>query len=209
MAVVYAGGVLKRSSLVRSALFAVTFFAGFGLGGMFIFWFAYTPVYDEYDIRQRAKAFDTFVQQVVNYVIENDGYVPADPYRALVESGAVSSFDEFIYQMRPVTFDLDYIAVRLNSDMSSNFRGVFFYLLVEKIGEIWVCYTDGTWARESCKISFSVPPYQENMVTYRAMLTQAGYPYWHNTKTKAEWIKNNRDQLLWDPERKIYVPLNR
>ena len=159
---------------------------------------------DDADIELQEKRFDALVQKVKSYLMDNDGWLPADPYKALLLSGSVESSQDFFPGFDIVRFEFLSLPPRLNPNLALNRRAVLFWYLHRERSEKWICFMDGTWVREPARSS---PSYDAAaQMKWRDDFHRAGYPYWKSVRDKAEWIERNRSNLVWDPELKLYVP---
>lgn len=150
-----------------------------------------------------ARHFASVVAAWDGYVIAHDGDLPADPYKVLIDSGTVRSWDE----LRWYSFAGD-VPPRINPDIGKNGHWAMFVWERKDIGEQWDCYADGTWARVPIPSGPSTQPsphlHDLNSVD---RLKAAGYPVWRwrNDADRAAWLAANRDKLVWDDARRMYV----
>ena len=99
--------------------------------------------------------------------------------------------------------------VRINKDLQQNARAPFFWIVRQDIAEIWVCYLDGTWERESRRGVQDIGKlsmFGESKMRWAKQFYDAGYPYWQSMKDKAAWVNEHKDRLLWDGDRGMFVP---
>ena len=161
-------------------------------------------------------------ERVLQLIIENDGYIPVDPYLALIQSGKIKSFYEFWIEDGVITFDMEGLPVRINPDLKQNRKIILFWARVP--GE-WrlVCYCDGTtevWTKSGKWIEVDAgertyryvkgwkPPSDIDIRDEaRQLLRKAGYPdwHWHSVEEKRQWIEENKNRLIWDNTLRMYV----
>ena len=67
-------------------------------------------------------------ERVLQLIIENDGYIPVDPYLALIQSGKVKSFYEFWIEDSIIAFDMKELPVRINPDLKQNRKIILFWV---------------------------------------------------------------------------------
>ena len=164
----------------------------------------------DYEVQQMLKQFQRLVDGANSYIVENDGFIPADFYRALVDSGKVGSFEDFVFSdSRAARCQWWKIPPRVNPELRRNARGVLFWVFIDDVSETWACYFDGTWERETHDGRLGQMNYLQLGRKYTAAMHDAGFPSWMSVSEKREWIRENRDRLVWDDERRMYVPSKR
>src|SRR5947208_409163 len=72
---------------------------------------------EHWSLKQEMDGFESFVQQWNRYIETRDGFVPSDPYRALIDAGIVDSYAS----LRCISFE-PWLPPRLNPDLSRNPR---------------------------------------------------------------------------------------
>lgn len=165
---------------------------------------------NDQDVLREANQFQGLVESVMSYVRSHDGEIPADPYGGLVASGSVKHFDDFIIGDTLVQFDIDDIPPRINVDLSKNVQAPLFYLYPKGLREVWACFANGTWERIPLKFTFlELNSFAENQERWRNTFHDAGFPYWGYTiEIKEAWMKSEDGKVIWDEERRMYVPTN-
>jgi len=101
-----------------------------------------------YEIAEQTSRFESLVNKVKTYIVAHNGEIPADLYRAMVESGVVDSYAEFMYiRDEVVHIPILTLPPLVNKNLSQNVRAPLFWLNMDRVAETWVCYLDGTWQR--------------------------------------------------------------
>jgi len=150
-----------------------------------------------------------------DYLREHDGFIPADPYRALVESGKVTSFSDFLFDGHYAVPE-PLMPVRVNPNLEENPRFpllLWFYdtwwnsefdPTMHSESYVWVAWADGTVTHERVAAG---SPYIEAFNRWEGLYKEAGYPNLLAMPfaERAKWIADHRDQLMWDAALRIYV----
>lgn len=130
------------------------------------------------------------------------GAWPESLWKAYDEPNVITSFHDLVFQTKQVPFYfLHETPVKLNKDLSKNTKAPLFWLVYEGIGEIWTFYTDGTVERKRTPATRGGIPFE----WYSKFHKTAGFPYWGVPEMKDEWIRQNRDKLVWDDKEGMYV----
>lgn len=145
----------------------------------------------EQPLEDQDTMFSTLVNDWNKRVIENKGYIPGDPYRALVDWGVVTSYAG----LRQINF-VGYIPPRLNPDLSLNPKKAIFCQTRTDLKSQWVAYANGTWER----LSTNSTPAEFRYDDY----VSAGYAH-VNMKERDAWIERNRARLVWDSGKRMYL----
>lgn len=191
---------MKRKLPSPGLVFAA--FAIFVLGGIsgalwdriYVFWSG-PKTYARYnDLDAEVNSFNRFVDLWNGYVRSHDGVIPTDPYRGLIDSGTVETYA----QLRGIVFEGS-IPPRINPDLRQNAKRTVFFQTRDELEEVWMAFADGTWSR----VSFRNVAKQDS--DWQGALAHAGYPEWKSAREKDAWIAANRDKLVWDAQKKIYV----
>jgi len=163
---------------------------------------------NDYEVTQQAARFNELVQKVLSYIEARHGEMPVDPYRDLVQSGAVPSFRDFLFSGSVVLFEPMRLPPKIHRDLSKNAKAPFFWLPRPDILEVWVCHLDGTWEREKrCTAQLgTLGRFGESLLRWDKDFHGAGYPYWASIEEKEAWIAREEDGLLWDEKKRMYVP---
>ena len=141
------------------------------------------------------------------YIVAHDGFLPADPYRALLEAGAVDAFLDFQIGQEFVSFNTFELPPRLNVEMRLNPKHELFSVYYRGPNELWIMNMDGTVERRACGVDLDVMA--KNALASSAWSQQfhrAGYPYWESVPDKQKWTDSNKAKLTWDPAYQMYVP---
>ena len=150
-------------------------------------------------------AFKKLADAVKLYLKENGGYLPADPYRGLIESGKVDSFNDFWFGGRAVEFDILDLPGRLNVQLAMNPKHSLFSVYYESLDEEWSMLMNGEVVRR--KIRRPAGKVLQDELAWSHNFHNAGYPYWESVTDKQKWLDANRENLKWDPALEMYVPL--
>lgn len=166
------------------------------------------------EIEQEMARFVETKDIVFELIDENDGYLPADLYRALIETHKVESYAYFSGES--IVFPLLRLPARVNTDLGQNRRLVLFWKSVS-MGEKWLCYSNGTWERwgkggrriyyrdGTCKhLKTDRLDYDFEIQAWDA-LKSAGYPVWRTVTEKEQWIRDNKKSLVWDETVRMYI----
>ena len=125
-------------------------------------------------------------------------------YTAVMESNRVYTFGELVFfGNRVPEYCIDDVPVRLNVDLSKNAKGRLFWLDYADIHERWEFYTDGTVSRVGRGVSPSRPSVPQ--MQWRMKCESAGYPIWGTAEIKDEWYRQNKDKLVWDEGKGLYI----
>jgi hypothetical protein len=194
----------------RRCLVLITIITTAATGG----WYAARAYYAPYSLGlyiddgapdRHFAAFNKLADAVKAYLQEHDGYLPADVYRALIESGKVDSFSDFWFVDRVVEFDMMDLPARLNVQLAKNPNHALFSVYYETLDEEWSMLMNGQVVRR--KISRPAGKAIHDELTWSHNLHNAGYPYWESVTDKQKWLDANRQNLQWDPALEMYVPL--
>lgn len=176
------------------AIFVLGSISGALLDRIYVFWFG-PKTYARYnDLDAEVNSFNRFVDLWNGYVRSHDGVIPTDPYRGLIDSGTVESYA----LLRGIVFEGS-LPPRINPDLEQNPRRTVFFEVRNDLEEVWTVFADGTWSR----VSFKDDAKQDS--DWHGALANAGYPEWKSAREKDAWIAENRDKLVWDAQKKIYV----
>ena len=160
--------------------------------------------------------FVSLRDRVFKFIIANDGYIPADPYRGLIEAGEVESYREFMFGDHAVVFRPSHLPVRLNIEIPLNRPLVFFWLWGPG-GERWLCFTNGSWERwgdsekwvygtdGTCRHVAGCQPEYDFEVEASQLLKKAGHPSWPRVDMKRRWIESNKSKLVWNAALGMYT----
>lgn len=146
------------------------------------------------DLGPDKEQFKRFVTIWNRYLQENAGFVPADPYKALVMSENIESFNA----IRDIEF-APCLPVRLSEDPGKNPKEVLFWRQVPGLG-LWIGFADGTWTEE---ITENHRP--ADILFWCRVMRRGGFPEWNGVRNKEEWLATNRNSLIWDPKNQVYV----
>lgn len=141
------------------------------------------------------QAFASVVAAWNKYLVEHGGDRPADPYRVMLDIGAVKDVRELRW------FDfLDDLPPRVNPSLAKNGKWAVFCRHRADLGEDWVSYADGTWAR------VKVPGPHVSLNSASA-LEHAGYPWrtWKTPEDRVRWLDENSGRLSWDQSSQMYL----
>lgn len=153
------------------------------------------PAGDETEVSRDVALFGAFVHSWTTYIQDHDGYIPADPYRGLIEAGITPSYAD----IRAIVFESS-LPPRINSDLRQNPRAAVFWEVRSDLSEVWTCYANGDWERLTFQQSNQNDPYW-----WRHAAEKSGLPVWKSLKEKDDWIRGNRNRLFWDSQLKLYV----
>lgn len=144
--------------------------------------------------------FVAFVKVWNDHVASRDGFLPRDPYRGLLDSGRISQFE----LLRPIHF-VQLLPVRLNPQLSQNPHWVIFWIRRNDLRETWNYFADGTWSKLPFGKRLTVQEFSElDLDTWRQAWIDGGFPNIEMNECDA-WVAVNRDRVVWDPSRRIYV----
>jgi hypothetical protein len=146
------------------------------------------------DVAHQQVGFQQFVDTWNKYVVKQDGFIPVDPYRGLIESGTFETYDE----LRGIVFNRC-LPPRINPVLARNPKRAVFWQDREDLSEVWTAYADGSWARIPYGRSAS------NDDDWCGLRAATGYPSWHTLSEKSEWVRTNKGRLVWDEMRRMYV----
>jgi hypothetical protein len=130
-------------------------------------------------------------------IAEHDGWIPPDPYMALVSSGKVESFQDLVNAR--IQFLMEDLPPRIQSVPSQNAKGILFVADMSYLGEVWIYHLDGTWSRHSDHEASGL------IESWHEKFRRAGFPHWSSLKDRAAWIETHKNALVWDPNAKLYV----
>lgn len=145
-------------------------------------------------ISDQAARFGRIVDSWNAYIVHHDGYLPNDLYRVIYESGELMGYRELANYDACTT-----LPVRLNPDLPKNVKWPIFWEDRPDLGEIWICYADGTWSR--------IKAGQNDGGSWYQAMWAAGFPLWDTQFLKDErgWIRDHGDELIWDQTRRLYA----
>lgn len=136
------------------------------------------------------------------YIIIHDGVIPDDPYRALVDMGAVADYE----QLKSYSF-VGNAPPLICRELTRNPKFTIFSRN-GPLNQQWLCFADGTWARVA--LDGAAPPGSD--LDADRLLRHAGYPLstWFGLgsgmwRARSQWVAQNRDKLVWDPSLQMYV----
>ena len=79
---------------------------------------------------------------------------------------------------------------------------------MKNLGEVWNCYSDGTWERVKLPAA-GLYPTRPSRPTLNSMdrLKAVGYPVWkwRDFGDRAAWLAQNKKQLVWNDQLGMYV----
>ena len=144
------------------------------------------------EARLRAERFAEVWQE---FVKENDGWIPSDPYRALIEGGQVGEY----VAMRDLHF-VRFLPPRVHPDQKENAKLPVFSVVVEEGVSAWVYHGDGsieffTWDSDP----------RPQPIDWPAVMRAAGFEEWKSVRERDEWVAKNKDRLEWDPQKRMFV----
>lgn len=159
------------------------------------------PVYgadisSEGAIHQQSLRFSKLVFDWAASVRQADGYLLEDPYTFAERTGCMNGRGELRF------FDVERpLPPRLNRELRRNPHLRVFAWERPDLDEVWECYADGTWARVSAKRAGFLGS------GWYGLLKSAGFPVssWEFHGDRKMWIEQNRDRLVWDESRRMYV----
>jgi hypothetical protein len=105
-----------------------------------------------------------------SFIVSHDGYLPEDPYSAILGSGAAAGMK----QLRWYDFGV-HVPPRINSELKTNLRWHMFVLRRDDLGQCWVCYGDGSWERIS-EAATVVSPFRTDGLTRLARCARPVIP---------------------------------
>lgn len=88
------------------------------------------------DIRQEEQWFESILQSLILEIQVRNGYIPSDPYLALVESGRVKSFFEFMAFDRAIRIEPLQLPARINVNVEENAKLILFWIFGEDGGRL-------------------------------------------------------------------------
>lgn len=162
------------------------------------------------EVREQFVRFQELCRNVGEYLVAQDGRVPADPYRALVDAEIVRYYEDFNFSGNVVSFNALKLPCRINTDLPKNVKAPFFCVLRPDIGEVWAWYIDGSCERESrrgTQDSGSMSSFSKAELSWMRKFHEAGYPYWVSPEEKTQWCQLHCGQLKWNADEGFYVPL--
>ena len=198
--------------LVAAAGLVVALAIGFWWGRVSAVNYRYPALRDWRDA-EVTNAFARFQQlhrDIGQYILKQEGRIPADPYRAFVDAKVVSSYTDFMFDGNVVVFNALELPCRINTDVSRNVKAPFFWVIRPDISEVWVCYLDGSCERESRRGWLdpgSMSAFGKAFMSWSKEFHKAGYPYWVSFEEKARWCQTRGDRFEWNADKGFYVPL--
>jgi hypothetical protein len=146
--------------------------------------------------------FSAIVRAWAQYLADHDGDVPPDPYLALANSGGPA-----MRELRWLDFLSD-VPPRFYPDTKRNGRWLVFARDMKNLGEVWNCYSEGTWERVKLSPNgqYRVPPSRPALNSIDR-LKEAGYPVWkwRDFRDRAAWLAQNKKRLVWNCQLGMYV----
>ena len=149
---------------------------------------------------QDFERFKKLADAAKEYLSEHDGYLPADPYRSLIESEKVVSYNDFRFEDRVVAFDIFDLPGRLNVQLSKNPNHTLFSVNYPSLDEEWSMLMNGQVLRRPAG------KFTQDDLDWSHNFHNTGYPYWESIPDKQNWLDANREKLTWHPEYEMYVP---
>jgi hypothetical protein len=141
--------------------------------------------------------FNGIVKKWNDYIEARDGYIPVDPYTALLDSGIATSLRALVEGGIRFTRELP---PRINPKLELNPKRMIFACDKPGRDEVWVYFADGTWAQ------VAQSQYAHIDGSWWTVMQGAGYPrYWPTPEDKQKWIIQNRNRLIWDSAKGIYA----
>ena len=189
---------MKIKKIFLYACVAIVFFmAGYLVGKPF-------PFDSRKDIDAAFERFCSIADATKAYVATHDGELPPDLYRGLVEANCIEAFTDIVFFGGQIpVYHVNDVPLRINKDLVKNPRELLFWLEYRDIGETWMFYLDGTIERKP-KYAKS-PEGGKRLRDWSGTFHAAGFPYWTTPKRKAEWYRQNKDKLVWDEEKGMYI----
>jgi hypothetical protein len=152
------------------------------------------------------RGFAIVVNAWNRYIACHNGELPEEPYDAILQNSEGVTVGELRWYGFPV-----YVPPRINTDLRQNAKWLVFVRERDDLGESWECYADGTWARVANRTSRGGGGPPPEAIAPGAMpsekLRSAGFPVWEWTSLadRARWLEKNKDVLVWDASRQMYV----
>jgi hypothetical protein len=128
-----------------------------------------------------------------SYVKASDGFLPFDPYRALIDGGFLQSYMEF----GDIRFD-PCLPPRINPKIKLNRREVIFRETIPLLSEEWTYNADGTTERHAMSSNSDV-------YHWCRLKAIAGLPSWQSAEDRSKWLEDNRQLLIWSSEKGLFV----